>query len=64
MARLEFGGIDQVKEACRDARGTRWVDETAQDVRYGLRGFRKNPGFTAVAMHHARDRRRRQSGDL
>ena len=50
LARLEFGGLDQVKEACRDARGTRWVDETAQDVRYGLRGFRKNPGFTIVAI--------------
>jgi predicted permease len=50
LARLEFGGMDQVKEACRDARGTRWVDETAQDVRYGLRGFRKNPGFTTVAI--------------
>ncbi len=50
LARLEFGGMDQVKEHCRDARGTRWVDETAQDVRYGLRGFRKNPGFTSVAV--------------
>jgi predicted permease len=50
LARLEFGGLDQVKEACRDARGTRWIDDTAQDVRYGLRGFRKNPGFTIVAI--------------
>ena len=50
LARLEFGGLDQVKEACRDARGTRWIDDTTQDVRYGLRGFRKNPGFTAVAI--------------
>ena len=50
LARLEFGGMDQVKEQCRDARGTRWVDETAQDVRYGLRGFRKNPGFTIVTI--------------
>ena len=50
LARLEFGGMDQVKEACRDERGTRWVDEITQDVRYGLRGFRKNPGFTTVAV--------------
>ena len=31
LARLEFGGLDQVKEACRDERGTRWVDDTVQD---------------------------------
>lgn len=49
LARLEFGGLDQVKEACRDQRGTRWVDETVQDLRYGLRGFRRQPGFAAVA---------------
>jgi predicted permease len=49
LARLEFGGLDQVKEACRDVRGTRWVDETAQDIRYGLRGFRRQPAFAAVA---------------
>ena len=50
LARLEFGGDDQVKEACRDARGTRWVDESIQDARYAARGFRRNPGFTAVAV--------------
>jgi putative ABC transport system permease protein len=50
LARLEFGGMDQVKEACRDARGTRWVEETAQDIRYGWRGFRRNPAFTLVAI--------------
>jgi predicted permease len=49
MARLEFGGLDQVKEACRDERGTRWIDDTVQDLRYGLRGFRRQPGFAAVA---------------
>ena len=50
LARLEFGGLDQVKEACRDERGTRLIEETAQDMRYGARGFRKNPAFTLVAV--------------
>src|SRR5688500_12192598 len=50
LARLEFGGIDQVKEICRDVRGTRWIEDTAQDIRHGVRGFLKAPGFTAVAV--------------
>jgi predicted permease len=50
LTRLDFGGLDQVKEACRDVRGTRWIDDTVQDIRHGLRGFLKTPGFTAVAV--------------
>ncbi len=50
LARLEFGGLDQVKEACRDVRGTRWLEEIAQDIRHGVRGFLKTPGFTFVAV--------------
>jgi putative ABC transport system permease protein len=49
-ARLEFGGIDQVKEECREARGTYWIETLAQDARYSLRMMHKNPGFTAVAV--------------
>jgi hypothetical protein len=49
-ATLEFGGLDQVKEICRDARGTRWFDEIWQDVRYGCRGLQRNPGFAIVAV--------------
>jgi putative ABC transport system permease protein len=49
-ARLEFGGLEQVKEVCRDVRGTRWVDEITQDVRHGLRLLRQSPGFTLVAV--------------
>ena len=35
--RLEFGGLDQVKELCRDARGVRWLEETWQDLRFAAR---------------------------
>jgi predicted permease len=50
LARLDFGGLDQVKEACRDVRGTRWIEDAVQDIRHGVRGFLKTPGFTAVAV--------------
>jgi predicted permease len=49
-AHLEFGGLDQVKEECRDARGVRFLETTLHDFRYGLRLLAKNPGFTAVAV--------------
>jgi predicted permease len=49
-ARLEFGGLDQVKELCRDARGTRLVEELMQDAAYAGRLFRKNPAFSATAI--------------
>lgn len=49
-ARIEFGGFDQVKELCRDVRGTRLIEEAVQDVRYACRLFRRAPGFSAVAV--------------
>ncbi len=49
-ARLDLGGIEQTKEKCRDARRVNWIQEFVQDLRFGLRMLRKNPGFTAVAV--------------
>jgi putative ABC transport system permease protein len=49
-ARLALGGPEQVKEECRDARGTQWIDNLLQDLRYAVRTLRGNRGFTAVAI--------------
>jgi len=49
-ARLEFGGLEQVKEECRDARGVNLVDTTLQDIRYGARKLARSPGFTTVVV--------------
>jgi predicted permease len=50
IARLELGGPEQVKEECRDARGTRWLEDFVQDVRYAVRSLRQRPGFALVAL--------------
>lgn len=50
QARLGLGGPEQVKERCRDARGTRWLEDLLQDFRYALRTFRQRPGFAATAL--------------
>jgi len=45
-----MGGIAQIEQQCRDARGRSVVDEFVQDLRYGFRQLRRSPGFSALAV--------------
>src|SRR5262245_23533769 len=49
-ARLALGGPEQVKERCRDARRTRWLEDLLQDLRYGARMLMKAPNHTLIAV--------------
>ena len=45
-----FGGMDQVKEACRDRWSFLWLDSLWRDLGYAVRSLRNSPGFTTVAI--------------
>ncbi|HKV41741.1 MAG TPA: ABC transporter permease, partial [Blastocatellia bacterium] len=49
-ARARFGGLDQIKEECRDRRRVSYLEHFVKDLRYGLRQLRRNPGFAVVAI--------------
>src|ERR1051326_8276539 len=49
-ARIEFGAREAIKDECRESWGFRFLDWLRRDLRYALRGFRKSPFVTVIAI--------------
>jgi predicted permease len=50
QARIQLGGVEQVRQVARDHRGLPWLEVLARDLRYSARTLLRTPGFTVVAM--------------
>jgi predicted permease len=50
LTRLEFGGVEQIKEDCRDARGIGVIDNLTRDTRHSLRRLVRDWQFTTAAV--------------
>jgi putative ABC transport system permease protein len=50
QALIEFGGVERAREQCHEQRPGWWMGTVAQDVRYALRGFRRNRAFTVTVI--------------
>jgi hypothetical protein len=49
-ALIKLGGVEQARQVYRERKGLPWLETLCQDLRFGLRQLRKNPGFTTVAI--------------
>ena len=49
-ARRAYGGVEQAKQAHRDERSLLWMEQSMQDLRYGVRTLSRSPGFTITAV--------------
>jgi putative ABC transport system permease protein len=50
QALIEFGGIEPTRDQCEQQRPGSWIGTVLQDLRYALRGFRRNPLFTISVL--------------
>src|SRR5580658_10231400 len=49
-ARMALGGPEQVRQQCREARGTKLLEDLAQDLRFGVRMLGKNLRLTSMIV--------------
>jgi len=49
-AKIELGGVEQIKENVRDVRAGAWLESAAQDFRYAFRTLRRAPAFSVIAI--------------
>src|SRR4051794_13948892 len=49
-ARLDFGGVEQMKEASRDVRGIARLESIGRDLRFALRSLKGRPAFTVTVI--------------
>ena len=47
---IEFGGVERAREECHEQRPGWLIETVAQDMRYALRGFRRNPLFAGTVI--------------
>ena len=50
QALVRFGGVESVKEQCRQSHGLRLADELRQDLRYAVRTMARTPVVTAAVI--------------
>jgi len=50
QALIEFGGVERTREQCREERPGYWLETFVQDLRYAVRGFRRNPTFSLTVV--------------
>jgi putative ABC transport system permease protein len=49
-ALLALGGMSQIEQECRDARGHNFIENAIQDLRYGFRQLCRSPGFSTLTI--------------